>query len=158
MILLITRLIQIRSFMMMFFALIIMLRDTCFRFLRETTFQFICIICVMLLVLCFGLFQHVPDLKSKGGASKGGAPKAAGVSHHSPRAQTCTFEGPGLQNHHQNSTRRPPRDGHKEKKEKYGAGEEKKEQHFGRSGGGRSGEVRVRADFFSPIVCKRCEL
>ena len=39
--------------MMMFFALIIMLRDTCFRFLNETiTFQFICIICVMLLVLC----------------------------------------------------------------------------------------------------------
>ena len=48
----ITRLIQIRSFMM-FFALIIMLFDTCFRFLEETiTFQFICIICVMPLVLC----------------------------------------------------------------------------------------------------------
>ena len=52
---LITRLIQIRSFMMMFFDLIIMLRDTCFRFLEESiTFQFISIICVMLLVLCFG--------------------------------------------------------------------------------------------------------
>ena len=30
---------------------------------------------------------------------------AAGVSHDSPRAQTCTFQGPGLQKHHQNSTR-----------------------------------------------------
>ena len=31
----------------------IQLRDTCFRFLEETmTFQFICIVCVMLLVLC----------------------------------------------------------------------------------------------------------
>ena len=48
----ITRLIQIRSFMM-FFALIIMLFDTCIRFLDETiTFQFICIICAMPLVLC----------------------------------------------------------------------------------------------------------
>ena len=59
---LITRLIQVRSFVMMFFALIIVLRDTCFRLLEETImFQFICIVCVMLLVLCFELFQHVPD-------------------------------------------------------------------------------------------------
>ena len=59
----------------------------------------------------------------KGGGLKGGAqrvgarrvgarrvaqtcPKAAGVSHDNQRAQTCTFEGPGLQKHHQNSTRR----------------------------------------------------
>ena len=34
---------------------------------------------------------------------------AAGVSHDIPRAQTCTFEGPGLQKHHQNSTRRHPK-------------------------------------------------
>ena len=27
--------------------------------------------------------------------------------------QTCTFEGPDLQQHHQNSTRRPPREGRK---------------------------------------------
>ena len=27
--------------------------------------------------------------------------------------QTCTFEGPGFQKHHQNSTRRPPREGRK---------------------------------------------
>ena len=37
-------------------------RDTCFRFLEEITMvQLFCIICVMLLVLCFELFQHVPD-------------------------------------------------------------------------------------------------
>ena len=35
---------------------------TCFRSKKETiTFQFICIICVMLLVLCFEMFQNVPD-------------------------------------------------------------------------------------------------
>ena len=50
---------------MMFFALIIMLRETCFRFLEETiTFQFISIICVMLLVLWFELFLHVPDYRN----------------------------------------------------------------------------------------------
>ena len=38
---------------------------------------------------------------------------AAGVSHDIPRAQTCTFEGPGLQKHHQNSTKGPPREGEK---------------------------------------------
>ena len=54
--------------------------------------------------------------------------KAAGVSHDSPRAQTCTFEGPGLQKHHQNSTRRHP--------------EREKE----RNGGGRGGK---RAKFWS---------
>ena len=27
-------------------------------------------------------------------------PEAARVSHDNPRAQTCTFEGPGLQKHH----------------------------------------------------------
>ena len=31
---------------------------------------------------------------------------AAGVSLDSPRAKTCTFNGPGLQKHHQNSTSR----------------------------------------------------
>ena len=35
---------------------------------------------------------------------------AAGVSHDSPRAQTCTFEGPGLQKHQQNSTKGPQRE------------------------------------------------
>ena len=50
--------IQIRSFMMMFFALIIMLRDTRFPFLEETiTFRFIFIICVMFLVSSFELFS-----------------------------------------------------------------------------------------------------
>ena len=53
----------------------------------------------------------------QGGASKGRlwvtegwAAKPAGVSHDSLRAQTCTFEGPGLQKHHQDSTRRPLRE------------------------------------------------
>ena len=45
--------------------------------------------------------------------------------------QTGTFEGPGLQSHHQNSTKRLPRE--EERWEK-----EKKERNFGRSGGGRS--------------------
>ena len=30
---------------------------------------------------------------------------AAGASHNSPRAQTCTFQDPDLQKHHQNTTR-----------------------------------------------------
>ena len=47
---------------------------------------------------------------------------AAGVSHDSPRAQTCTFEGPGLQSHHQISTKRPPRE---EERMKIVAGEGK---------------------------------
>ena len=37
----------------------IQLRDTCFRYLRETMkFQFICIISVLLLALCFELLEH----------------------------------------------------------------------------------------------------
>ena len=42
--------------------------------------------------------------------------KAAGASHDSPRAQTCTFQGPGIQKHHQNSTKGPLREGTKERK------------------------------------------
>ena len=49
-------------------------------------------------------------------------------------------KGPGLQKHHQISTRRPPE---REKKTIMGAGEGKKERHFGRSGGGRSRERAV---------------
>ena len=37
------------------------------------------------------------------------APKPPGLPD-SPRAQTCTFQGPGLQKHHQNSTRRHQRE------------------------------------------------
>ena len=36
-------------------------------------------------------------------------PRSRRGSHDSPKAQTCTFEGPGLHKHHQNSTIRPPR-------------------------------------------------
>ena len=57
---------------------------------------------------------------------------AAGVSHDSPRAQTCTFQGPGLQKHQQNSTKGP-------QGENCGGRREKKERNFGRSGGGLSG-------------------
>ena len=62
---------------------------------------------------------------------------AAGVSHDSPRAQTCTFEGPGLQKHNQNSTKKDQQE--REKRIKTVSGEGKKERNFGRSGGGGSG-------------------
>ena len=62
--------------------------------------------------------------KREEGGKKG---EAAGVSHDSPRAQTRTFEGPGLQRH-QNSTRRPPREGRK--KEKSGGRGKKKSAKF----------------------------
>ena len=54
-----------------------------------------------------------------------GGPEAAGVSHDSPRAQTCTFEGPGLQSHHQNSTKRPPRE---EEKNENSSGRRRKKK------------------------------
>ena len=58
---------------------------------------------------------------------------AAGVSHDSPRAQTCTFEGTGLQKHHQNSTKRPPQ------RMKFSVGEKNKSEILGVSGERRSG-------------------
>ena len=68
---------------------------------------------------------------------------AAGVPHDNQRAQTCTFERPGLQKHHQNSTRKPPE---REERKKFLAGEKKKERNFGRSRGRavRREEVRGR--------------
>ena len=59
-------------------------------------------------------------------ASPGGP--VAGVSHDSPRAQTCTFEGSGLQKHHQNSTKRTNKRG--KKRIKTVAGEGKKRAKF----------------------------
>ena len=47
-------------------------------------------------------------------------------------------QGPGLQTHHQNSTRRPPNRGKKERK--LLRERKKKERNFGRSGGRGSGE------------------
>ena len=64
-------------------------------------------------------------------ANSGGA---AGVSHDNLRAQTHTFEGSGLQKHHQNSTRRHPERDQKSD-DKSGRGK-KKEGKFGWSGGG----------------------
>ena len=57
------------------------------------------------------------------------------LSHDSPRAQTCTLKGPGLQKHQQNSMRRPPE---REKKSENGELERgKKARNFWGSGGGR---------------------
>ena len=61
---------------------------------------------------------------------------AAGVSHDSPRAQTCTFEGPGLQKHNQNSTKRHPE--REEKNEFCGGRGKKKSEILGGPGEGRS--------------------
>ena len=60
---------------------------------------------------------------AEGPGRVGWGSEAAGVSHNSPRAQTCTFEGPGLQKNHQNSTKGPPREG---RKKEIVAGEGKK--------------------------------
>ena len=54
---------------------------------------------------------------------------AAGVSHDNPKAQTCTFEGPCFQKHHQNSTKRTKREG--EKNKKLWREREKKARNFG---------------------------
>ena len=55
------------------------------------------------------------------------APAAPKPSHDNQRAQTCTFEGPGLQTHHQNSTRRHPEG---DKSKNGGAGEGRKRAKF----------------------------
>ena len=52
-----------------------------------------------------------------------------------PRAQTCTFEGLRRFKHHQNSTRKTPRE-NTETAKRWREREEK-ERNFGRSGGGR---------------------
>ena len=54
--------------------------------------------------------------------------------HDNQKAQTCTFERPGLRKNYQNSTRKPPE---REEKVKFPMGEgKKKARNFGRSGGG----------------------
>ena len=50
-----------------------------------------------------------------------------GVSHDSPRAQTCTFEGPGASN----TTKIPREDPQREKKNENGGGRGKKARNFG---------------------------
>ena len=64
------------------------------------------------------------------------------VSHDNQRAQTCTFEGPGLQKHHQNSTRRHPE--REEKNEFCGGRGKKKSEILGGPGERRSREGRSR--------------
>ena len=65
--------------------------------------------------------------------------KTVGASHDSPRAQTCTFQGPGRQ-----LNEKTPREVEKERNG-GGRGKKKKEQNFGRSSGGGSS---VRCFFF----------
>ena len=82
----------------------------------------------------FALFFPVPPQNSFFSFLCG----AAGVSHDSPRAQTCTFEGPGLQKHHQNSTRRHPE--REEKNEFCGGRGKKKSKILGGPGEGGPGK------------------
>ena len=68
--------------------------------------------------------------------------RAAGVSHDSPRAQTCTFQGFGLHEHHQNSTKG-------EKNENCGGRGKTKSEILGV-------QRRVQGSgfiFFSPLGC-----
>ena len=64
-------------------------------------------------------------------------PETAGVSHDNPRAQTCTFQGPHLQKHHQNSNERSSERGRKN--ENCGGRGEKKSEILGGPAEGRSG-------------------
>ena len=68
----------------------------------------------------------------EGWARSGGA---AGVSHDSPRAQTCTFQGSGLQNTTKIQREDTQRDTETAKRWRE---REEKERNFGRSGGGGS--------------------
>ena len=65
-------------------------------------------------------------------------PETAGVSHGEP--QKCTFEGPGLQKHHQNSTRRHPE---REEKNEFCGGRGQKRAKLwavqGKGGPGKGG-------------------
>ena len=62
-------------------------------------------------------------------------PRSRGGFTQQPESQTWKFEGSGLQKHHQNSTRRPPREGRKSTTLGLER-EKKKERNFGWSGGG----------------------
>ena len=68
---------------------------------------------------------------------------ALGLSCATPAAlQMCTFQGPGLQKHHQNSTRRPLRG---KKRTNFAAGEGKKRANLGAvQGKGGPGEGRSK--------------
>ena len=57
------------------------------------------------------------------------APKAAGVSHNRPRAQTCTFKGPGASQTPPNFNEKTPRE--REKERKWGREREKKREILG---------------------------
>ena len=85
----------------------------------------------------------------RSGGSKGGRPKRwgaqnfalpvpedGGAAQDSPKAQTCTFEGPRLLKHHQNSTRKQPE---REEKNEFCGGTGR---NFGRSRGRAVPELR----------------
>ena len=80
--------------------------------------------CVSLGVFSWNFGGVLKRCRVRAPAARSGG--AAGVSHDSPRAQTCTFDGPGLHKHHQNSTRRPP------------------ERHKKSTNGGREGRKRAK--------------
>ena len=61
---------------------------------------------------------------------------AAGASHDSPRAQTCTFEGPGLQNTAKTQREDPLG---REERMKIGEGGKKKKRNFGSLAEGERG-------------------
>ena len=73
-----------------------------------------------------GLSCEAPAARSGG---------AAGVSHDSPRAQTCTFQDTCASKHHQNSTRRPP-ERHRNSETVAGKGKKKREILGGPAEGG----------------------
>ena len=68
---------------------------------------------------------------------RGGTLKRARLEH-SPRAKSAHLTVPEFKKHHQNSTRRPPRERPKERQ--WGREREKKARNFGRSGGGGAAE------------------
>ena len=84
----------------------------------------------MLRFLAFFLFPP-PDTPCAGPPARDPRPGPPSAGH-SPRAQTCTFKGPGLQKHHQNSTRRlPEREREREKERKWRREREKKREILG---------------------------
>ena len=91
-------------------------------------FTVVCVVVVRVGGVVVGLDLPAPDSPAPD------SPKCrfffpAGVSDDSPRTPNVHILGPGLQNHHQDSTRRPPREGRK--KEKCGGRGNKKREILG---------------------------
>ena len=104
----------------------------------------------------------------KGGGPKGGGPKISrffpspaimffhsslswGSSFHMTTREPKPYQDPGLRKHHQNSTRRPPREGRKN--ENCGGRRDKKSEILGGPGGGRSRAVLGKdGEGLSPLL------